>query len=44
MLDIFRHDILSTLKALDTSGNCQRLVFSLGVSQHYPQNNKPVKI
>ena len=29
---------------VDTYGNCQRLVFSLGESQHYAQSNKPVKI
>ena len=32
------------LKTLDTVGNCQRLVFSLSVSQHNTYNNKPVKI
>ena len=34
------------LKALDALGNCQRPVFSLGVSQHtmYAYNNKSVKI
>ena len=32
-------------KALDTFGNCQRLVFALGVSQHNMHtNNKPVKV
>ena len=28
------------LKALDTFGNCQRPVFSIGVSKYYAQNNK----
>ena len=33
------------LKALNTFANCQRQVFSLGVSQHiYSLNNKPVQI
>ena len=32
------------LKAVDTIGNCQRPVFSLGVSHAYASNNKPVKI
>ena len=31
------------LKTLDTIDNCQRQVFSLGVSQHMHKNNKPVK-
>ena len=31
------------LKILDTVGNCQKPVFPLGVSQHYSENNKPVK-
>ena len=35
---------LLTLKTLNTIGNCQRPVFSLGVSQQYAYNNKPVKI
>ena len=30
----------SPLKTVDTIGSCQRLVFTVGVSQH----NKPVKI
>ena len=29
-------------KTLHTFGNCQRPVFSLGVSQHNAQNNRPV--
>jgi hypothetical protein len=33
-----------TLTAMDTFGNCQRPIFSLGVSQHIHKNNKPVKI
>ena len=33
---INQHTIV--LKALDTIGNCQRPVFSLGVSQHYMHN------
>ena len=32
------------LKTLDTIGNCQRPVFSLGVFQHMHINNKHVKI
>ena len=32
------------LKTLDTFGNCQRPVVSLGVSQHNAWNNKSVKI
>ena len=32
------------LKTLDTFGNCQRPVFSLGASQQYAQNSNPVKI
>ena len=35
-LTFFQTEIMSffTLKTLETIGNCQRLVFSLGVSQH----------
>ena len=29
-----RHRVLSCLKAVDTIGNCQRLAFTVGVSQH----------
>ena len=32
------------LKPVDTIGNCQRPVFSLGVSQHMHKITKPVKI
>ena len=32
------------LKTLDTIGNCQRQVFSLGVSQHTCKKNKTVNI
>ena len=39
-----REDVSWGLKALDTFGNCQRTVFSLGVSQHMHKNNKSVKI
>ena len=35
---------LIVLKTLDTIGNCQRPVFSLGVSQHMHKNYKSVKI
>ena len=31
------------LKTLDTFSYCQRLFFSVGVSQHYALDNKPVK-
>ncbi|XP_033644572.1 uncharacterized protein LOC117304303 isoform X2 [Asterias rubens] len=34
---------LKSLTTLDTYGNCQRPVLSLGVSQH-AQNNKPMKL
>ena len=34
----------STLKTLDTIGNCQRPVFSLGVSQHVHKIKKLVRI
>ena len=32
-----------SLKTLDTFGNCQRLVFSLGVSQHMHQITNMLK-
>ena len=35
---------MKMLKTLDTIGNCQRLVFTVGVSQDMQKNNKPVKI
>ena len=37
---------MDILKTLDTIGDCQRLVFTVGVSQHnmHKNNNKPVKI
>ena len=31
----FKNEKQEYLKALDTIGNCQRLVFTLGVSQYY---------
>ena len=38
-------DLSCMLKTLDTIGNCQRLVFKVGVSQHLHKiNNKPVKL
>ena len=33
-----------SLKTVDTIGNCQRLVFTVGVSQHTHKKKKPVKI
>ena len=36
---IFILNFVFVLKTLDTIGNCQRPVFSLGVSQHYAKYN-----